>query len=118
MPASQPVDRGTLYSLGMAARLTAIGSLVLVMVVWGSSFVVTGAALDVLPPFLLALLRFVLATALLLPLARGRGGLALLPRPLPLGTLTVMGLTGVTLFFVGTNLSLLYTTATDVAIVQ
>ena len=67
---------------------------------------------------LLALIRFVIASLLLLPLAQSRGGLALLPRPLPLGRLVLMGLTGVTLFFAGSNLGLVYTSAADAALIQ
>jgi drug/metabolite transporter (DMT)-like permease len=66
---------------------------------------------------LLALLRFVIASLLLLPLAQSRGGLAL-PRPLPLGKLVLMGLTGVTIFFAGSNLGLVYSSAADAALIQ
>jgi drug/metabolite transporter (DMT)-like permease len=102
----------------MSGRVVAILSLLLVMLLWGTSFVVTKAILDEVPPLLLALLRFAVASALLVPLVQLRGGPALLPRPLPLGTLCLMALTGVTLFIVCSNLSLVYTTVTDASLIQ
>lgn len=100
------------------SRASAILSLLLVMLFWGSTFVVTKAAIAEIPPLLLATLRFVVASAILVPLAQARGGLALLPRPLPLGTLALMGLSGVTLFYVGFNLALANTTASAAALIQ
>ena len=102
----------------MSARVFAYGSLLVVMLVWGSTFAVTKSALAEVPPLLLALLRFGVASAVLVPLAQARGGLDLLPRPLPLFSLSLMGLVGVTLFYVAYNLSLVYTSATEAALVQ
>ena len=87
------------------------------MTIWGSTYVVTKAGLDRLPPMLFALLRFCVASLLLVPLAL-RGGLATLPRPFPWATLCLMALTGVGLYYVGFNLSLTYTTASQGALVQ
>jgi drug/metabolite transporter (DMT)-like permease len=101
----------------MTGRPFAIASLVFVMLVWGTSFVVTKAVLVEVPPFLLALLRFILAAGILVALAQAQGGVALLPRPRPLGTLAIMGLTGVTLFIAPYNLGLVYTTASDAALI-
>ena len=102
----------------MSARTSAALSLVLVMSIWGSAYAVTKSALTEVPPWLFALLRFGVAGAILLPLTQARGGPALLPRPLPLVPLALMGLTGVTLFFSLANLGLLYTTATEAALLQ
>lgn len=96
----------------------AVVSLVLVMLIWGNAMVVIKVAQDEVPPLLLVLLRFALASAILLPLAQARGGLDTLPRPLPIGTLALMGLTGVTLFFTGVGLALLYTTVSASALIQ
>jgi drug/metabolite transporter (DMT)-like permease len=100
-----------------SSRALAVCSLLVVMLVWGTAPAITKVALSELPPFRLALLRFVVALILLLPLAQSRGGLALLPRPLPLGILVLMGLSGVTLYFVGANLGLVYTSAADVSLI-
>ena len=97
-------------------KAVAAGSLLLVMLVWGSTFVVTKSTLDEVPPFLLALLRFGIASAILVPLAIAAGHR--LPRPVPWPSLALLGLTGVTLYFVGFNLSLDYTTASDGALIQ
>ncbi|MBI3976168.1 MAG: DMT family transporter [Armatimonadetes bacterium] len=102
----------------MSPRLSALGSLLVVMLIWGNGFVAAKLALLEVPPLLFALLRFGLASALLVPLAQARGGLALLPRPLPLGTLALMGLTGITLTFVTINFALTLTSASSAAMIQ
>ncbi|HEX7242529.1 MAG TPA: DMT family transporter, partial [Longimicrobiaceae bacterium] len=102
----------------ISSRAPAMGALVLVMLLWGSSFPVTKAALDHLPPLLFALLRFAVASAVLLPLAWMRGGAAALPDPRPWRWMVLMGVTGVALYYVGFNLSLSYTTASQGAVIQ
>lgn len=92
--------------------------LLLAMLIWGSTYVVTKAGLAELPPMLFALLRYVVASLLLVPLALLRGGLQRLPRPVPWATLSLMALTGVGLYYVGFNLALTYTTASQGALVQ
>jgi drug/metabolite transporter (DMT)-like permease len=102
----------------MSHRNLAIVSLVLVMCVWGSAFTVTKAA--GLPPVLLALLRFGLASAILLPLAvarRGRGARSLVGVR-EWGIVAAMGLCGFTLNQAGANLALAYTTATQGSLIQ
>jgi drug/metabolite transporter (DMT)-like permease len=100
------------------ARALSILLLLLTMLVWGSTYAVTKAGLEELPPMRFALLRFTVASALLVPLALLRGGLARLPRPVPWGTLGAMALTGVGLYYVAFNLALTYTTASQGALVQ
>jgi drug/metabolite transporter (DMT)-like permease len=99
-------------------RTLSILLLLLTMAIWGSTYVVTKSGLDELPPMRFAFLRFCVASALLVPLALARGGLRALPRPTPWGTLAVMGLTGVGLYYVFFNLGLSYTTASQGALVQ
>jgi drug/metabolite transporter (DMT)-like permease len=87
------------------------------MLVWGSAYVVTKWVVLEVPPLLFAFLRFAVASTILVALARSRGG----PRslePLPLGTLALMGLSGVTLFYIGFNVALVYTTVTEGALIQ
>jgi drug/metabolite transporter (DMT)-like permease len=102
----------------MSRRNLAIVSLVLVMGIWGSAFTITKAA--GIPPALLALLRFGLASAILLPLAlvrRGRDA-----RPIAgareWGIVAAMGLCGFTRNQAGANLALAYTTATQGSLIQ
>src|SRR5436190_5050103 len=102
----------------MSTKLIATSSLLLVMLIWGSVLVVIKVVEAQVPPLLLAFLRFGIASALLVPLAEARGGLSLLPRPVPWRLLALMGLTGVALYFATANLALMYTTASDVSLVQ
>lgn len=101
-----------------AGRTFALLSLVLVMLVWGSAFAVTKASVVQVPPICFALLRFGIASLVLVPLACSQGGMLPLPRSLPLVTLVLMGLTGITLYYIGFNVSLLYTTASQGALIQ
>jgi drug/metabolite transporter (DMT)-like permease len=87
------------------------------MIVWGSTFVVTKAAADEIPPLTLAMLRFFIASIVLIPIAWSQGGLALLPRPIPLGALTLMALTGIALFTIAFNYALVYASATQGALI-
>src|SRR5690349_18371796 len=102
----------------MSRRTLAIASLIVVMGIWGSAFTVTKAA-D-MPPVLLALLRFVLASAILLPLALWRGDQATrtLTGIRQWSIVAAMGLCGFTLNQAGSNLALDYTTATQGALIQ
>jgi drug/metabolite transporter (DMT)-like permease len=92
--------------------------LVVVMLIWGSTYVVTKTGLGELPPTVFALLRFCVASVCLLPLALLRGGVKVLPRPRPWGTLTLMGLTGVGLYYVAFNLGMTFTNASQGSLVQ
>ena len=102
----------------MSPKTSAALSLVLVMSIWGSTYAVTKSALAEVPPWLFAVMRFGIAVAILVPLAQAQGGPAVLPKPLPLVPLALMGLTGVALFFSLANLGLVYTTATEAALLQ
>lgn len=53
-----------------------------------------------------------------MPLALWRGGTARLPRPAPWGTLALMALTGVALYYLAFNVALQFTTASQGALVQ
>jgi drug/metabolite transporter (DMT)-like permease len=87
------------------------------MVMWGSTFMVTKAVARELPTFTLGALRYLIAGLALTPFALWRGGLARLPRPLPLGSLTVMAVTGVWLFSLAFNNALIYGSAAQGAII-
>ncbi|MFN2567727.1 MAG: DMT family transporter [Gemmatimonadaceae bacterium] len=92
--------------------------LLVAVVIWGSTYVVTKAGVDEAPPMLFALLRYCVASLLLVAIALPRGGTARLPRPAPWATLALMGLTGVALYYTGFNVALTYTTASQGALVQ
>ncbi len=102
----------------MSAKTSAALSLVLVMSIWGSAYAVTKSALNEVPPWLFAVLRFGIAASILVSLARVWDRPAPRSKPLPLGALALMGLTGVTVFFTLANVGLLYTTATEAALLQ
>jgi drug/metabolite transporter (DMT)-like permease len=102
----------------MSKRTLAILGLVLVMVIWGSAFAVTKASLATIPPIVFAFLRFTVASILLLSLsyARRRGIVATYLSSWR--TLSLMGLMGITLYYLSYNLALLYTTASQGALIQ
>ncbi|HEX2114791.1 MAG TPA: DMT family transporter [Alphaproteobacteria bacterium] len=101
----------------ISRRSYALASLVALMVVWGSTFVVTKAAVSEIPPLTLSALRFLIAACVLAPIAAARGGLKGLPRPLPVMRLALMGLTGIALFHIGFNYALLYGSASQGAMI-
>lgn len=102
----------------MSHRVVVMLSLVLVMTVWASAVTVTKAALDQVPPITFALLRFAVASALLLLVAfRRRERVAHLDGR-TWGTIAGMGLCGITLYYFCSNLSLVYATASQGVIIQ
>jgi drug/metabolite transporter (DMT)-like permease len=102
----------------MHRRTLAMLALLLVMAVWGSAFAVTKATIAEVPPVLIALLRFVVASAILLPLALLRQRRAILSIRGAWWTMAAMGVCGFTLFQAGANVALYYTTAAQAAIIQ
>ena len=102
----------------MPRRTVAIAGIVGVMVIWGTTYIVTKYAVDEVPPGTMAVLRFAFAFVVLLPVAIARGGLARLPRPLPIGTLLFMGITGFALYYAAFNYALLYGSASQGALIQ
>lgn len=99
----------------MGSRRVAIATLIGVMIVWGSTFVVTKAAIVELPPLTLAFIRVAIGALVLLPFAvprlRSMGSL-------PWGWLWMMGFIGVALYYVVFNSSLTLTSAAQGALVQ
>lgn len=98
-------------------RFVAIVGIILLMIVWGSTFVVTKAAAREIPPLTLAALRFLIASLVLLPIAFARGGFARLPRPVPWGLLLLMALTGIAAFAVTFTYALVHGSATQGALI-
>jgi drug/metabolite transporter (DMT)-like permease len=104
--------------MAISGRSLSITLLLIAVVIWGGSYAVTKSGLSELPPMLFALLRYCVASVVLVPLALARGGMAKLPRPVPWRTLALMSLTGVAVYYVFFNLALTYTTASQVALIQ
>lgn len=98
-------------------RAGAITAMVLVMVAWGSTFVITKVAATEIPPLTLAFLRFLVATLALLPLAWTRGGLKRGTNPVALAPLVWMAITGIVFFTVAFNFGLVYASATQGALI-
>jgi drug/metabolite transporter (DMT)-like permease len=94
---------------------TAVLAMAGINVIWGAAFPLTKPALETIPPFTFALLRFVLAMAVLLPLARG-GTLALLRGP-DRWRLVAMGLAGFCITQLAQALALTLSPASDIAII-
>jgi drug/metabolite transporter (DMT)-like permease len=89
----------------------------LVMIVWGSTYVVTKAAVREIPPLTLAALRYLIAAVVLVPLVMARGGAMRLTRPLPFPRLAWMAFTGIVVLTVGFNYGLIYGSASQGALI-
>jgi drug/metabolite transporter (DMT)-like permease len=87
-----------------------------VNMIWGAAFPLTKPALAAIPPFTFALLRFVVALAVLLPLARA-APLALLRGP-DGRRLAIMGLLGFCVAQLAQTLALSLSPASDIALLS
>jgi drug/metabolite transporter (DMT)-like permease len=95
--------------------------LLVTMVIWGSTFVVTKGINDQVGPFTLAFVRVAIGALVLLTSAfvrQARGGAHSPWRELPWGTMVTMGLVGVVVYYGVFNYSLVYTSASQGALVQ
>src|ERR687890_1279870 len=100
----------------ISRRAYALAGLILVMIVWGITYVVTKAAVREIPPLTLAALRYLIAASVLVPIAMARSGSMRLPRPLSFAPLVWMGLTGIVILTVGFNYGLIYGSASQGAL--
>jgi drug/metabolite transporter (DMT)-like permease len=98
-------------------RTLALVSLALLMIMWGSTFVITKFAAQEIPAATLAALRFFVATVVLIPIAWRRGGLERLPHPIPWMSLALMALTGIAGFAITFNFGLVYGSAAQGALI-
>ncbi|MHB0857683.1 MAG: DMT family transporter [Anaerolineae bacterium] len=90
-------------------------ALLLTVLIWGSTYIITKSALNDIGPFALAAVRFVIGYAILVPFAWRQGyrlRMSLKPE------FVRFGLTGVALYYIFQNLSLQYTTAVHTVLVQ
>ena len=99
----------------VATHTRSIVLLLLTMVVWGSTFVVTKELIRFWPPFTLAFVRVAIGSLVLLPLALTRHRRDV---RLPWPTILFMGLIGVALYYITFNIAMLYTSASQGALVQ
>ncbi len=89
-------------------------ALVVTVLIWGSTFVVTKSALRDMGPLTLTVLRFIIALAMLAPLAHRQGfRFRMIVQPLFLS----FGLTGVALYYTLQNVGLAYTSATSAVLI-
>ena len=102
----------------ISRRASALAGIVIVTIVWGSTFVATKAAVHEIPPLTPTCLRFLIAAAVLVPIAAARGALRRLLQPCPVTALALMGLTGVAIFHVGFTYALVYGSAAQGAILS
>jgi len=98
-----------------ATHTRSIVLLLLTMTVWGSTFVVTKELIELWPPFTLAFVRVAIGTLVLLPLALSRHRRE---ARLPWTTILFMGLIGVAFYYMAFNFAMLYTSASQGALVQ
>lgn len=101
----------------MKSRSLAIVSVIVLMIVWGSTFVITKAAGQEIAPLALAALRFLTASLVLVPIALVRLRTVQLPRPLPWAPLAWMALTGIAAFAVTFTYALVHGSAAQGAMI-
>lgn len=92
-------------------------SLTVVMIIFGLSFIAIKIALKDVQPFTIALIRFMIASCFLFLLIRMKHRTTTGDRSLPWVKLALMGLSGVTGFFVLQNLGLVFTTASNASLI-
>lgn len=105
----------------MQSHLASILMLLVTMVIWGSTFVVTKGVNEQVPPFALAFVRVTIGALVLLACAfvrQARGGEHSRWSALPWGTMVTMALVGVVVYYAVFNYSLVYTSASQGALVQ
>lgn len=98
-------------------RLAALVSIIVLMLVWGSTFLVTKESVKELPPFTLGALRFLIATGVLGAIGAIRSGRAIFRRPMPLRQLLLLTTSGVALFIMALNYAMLWGSVTQAAII-
>ncbi len=110
-----PADKEAIAARRPAQRTQGLLALAATVTIWSSTFVLIKAVVEDTGPLTLTSLRFVVALAVLLPLARRRGfRWRMLAQP----TFLLFGLTGTALYYGLQNLGLLYTSAGAAAMIQ
>jgi drug/metabolite transporter (DMT)-like permease len=94
----------------------AFAALVVAMVVWGSTFVVTKVTMQEFPPLTLAFLRFAIASACLLVFMRGWQRVARLRQSLSFWRVAFLAASGIAVFTAAFNYALVYGSASQGAL--
>jgi drug/metabolite transporter (DMT)-like permease len=102
----------------MKNKTSGLISILCVLLIWGSAFSVTKVAVDSMPPFLVAFLRNLVASLILLPLYVWKRRTTKHAQPLPYIKILLLGLTGITFFYAFFNVALVYTSAAAGALIQ
>jgi drug/metabolite transporter (DMT)-like permease len=102
----------------MRSRTAALAAIVLLMIIWGTTYIITKIAIREVPPLTLAALRFLITALVLLPFAIAAGGLKRLPKPFPILDIVTMALTGFVLYYAFFNYALEYGSASQGALIQ
>jgi drug/metabolite transporter (DMT)-like permease len=105
------------FSRMKSRRPAALVTLVVLMIVWGSTFLVTKESVRELPPFTLGAARYLIATGTLALIGLSRTGRQTIRKPAPLSTLIALALSGVVLFIIGLNYAMLWGTVTQAALI-
>lgn len=92
------------------ARITMLGAIF----IWGSSFIVTKSTVEEVPPFILAFLRFMVASAFFFLIKRKQVSY----RNIPVLPLIISGFFGITAFYALINYGLIYTTVASASAIQ
>lgn len=90
-----------------------LAAIAISVILWSTAFALSSVVLDTSSPAVLSVGRFVIALAVLVPLAARRTGFV---RTLRAPRTIVLGLTGVTLYYSLTNIGLLFTSPGTVAL--
>jgi len=99
-------------------KSAAIWILILVMLIWGSSYAVTKSTLQEVPPSMLAFIRFLIASAAMLPFYLQSSHKTSRPSTKDYYLMGWMGFSGITGYFLLFNYALLYTSASSGALIQ
>jgi drug/metabolite transporter (DMT)-like permease len=104
--------------MAISKKSIAVINIILVMIIWGSSFTITRSMVTNFPPIYLAFLRYSVASLLLLILLfiqRKKIGATL---RLPWRPIIAMGLSGISFYYIFFNISMVYTPASTGALIQ
>ena len=104
-----------MVGMPLATHTRSMLQLLLTMMVWGSTFMVTKDLIAIWPPFTIAFVRVAVGTLIVLPFALSRKPPGM---RLPWGAIWSMGFIGVALYYVVFNVAMMHVSASQGALVQ